>query len=110
MPNVPELFYDPTGKEPQPRPLGEVHGLVVYDYQPTSAVNYFRYNNNDSNKYNDNDENNDNDDNNNTIMNLSKHKQHNHQQQHSNIKKHQYHEQNHDDHNIIITNTNKANK
>ena len=43
MPGVPEVFYEPTGKEPCPRPLGEDHGMVVFDYMPTSPVNYFRY-------------------------------------------------------------------
>ena len=42
VPGVPEIFYDPTGKEPCPRPLGEDHGMVVFDYMPTSPVNYFR--------------------------------------------------------------------
>ena len=41
VPSVPELFYEPTGKEPMPRPLGEDHGVVVYEYNPTSSVNYF---------------------------------------------------------------------
>ena len=42
VPGVPEVFYEPTGKEPCPRPLGEDHGMVVFDYMPTSPVNYFR--------------------------------------------------------------------
>ena len=41
MPSSPEIFYDPTGKEPQPRPVGEEHGSVVYNYRPASQVNYF---------------------------------------------------------------------
>lgn len=45
VPGVPEIFYEPTGKEPCPRPLGEDHGMVVFDYMPTSPVNYFRWEN-----------------------------------------------------------------
>ena len=30
-----------SGKEAQPRPLGEDHGLVVYNYKPSNQVNYF---------------------------------------------------------------------
>jgi len=41
VPGVPEIFYEPSGKEPCPRPLGEDHGMVVFDYMPTSPVNYF---------------------------------------------------------------------
>ena len=40
-----EVFYEVGGKEPTPRPLGEDHGVVVFDYQPmgTGIMNYFRY-------------------------------------------------------------------
>ena len=39
------MFYEVGGKEPTPRPLGEDHGTVVFDYQPvgTGIMNYFRY-------------------------------------------------------------------
>ena len=30
-----------SGKEAQPRPLGEDHGVVVYNYKPSNQVNYF---------------------------------------------------------------------
>ena len=33
-----------SGKEAQPRPLGEDHGVLVYNYKPSNQVNYFRYN------------------------------------------------------------------
>ena len=36
------IFGPLLGKEPCPRPLGEDHGMVVFDYMPTSPVNYFR--------------------------------------------------------------------
>ena len=42
VPSIPEVFYEPTGKEPMPRPLGEEHGTVCFEYMPTSPVNYFR--------------------------------------------------------------------
>ena len=29
------------GKEPQPRPLGEDHGVVVFQYKPSNQGNYF---------------------------------------------------------------------
>ena len=41
-PCTPEVFYNPTGKEPQPRPLGEEHGTLCYEYSPSSPVSYFR--------------------------------------------------------------------
>ena len=41
VPSVPELFYEPTGKEPMPRPLGEEHGTIIWEYLPVSPVNYF---------------------------------------------------------------------
>lgn len=29
-----------AGKELQPRPVGEEHGIIVYNYMPISAVHY----------------------------------------------------------------------
>ena len=43
VPIVHELFYEVTGKEPQPRPLGEEHGITIFEYSPGGPVNYFRY-------------------------------------------------------------------
>ncbi|KAK9728682.1 Cytosolic carboxypeptidase N-terminal domain [Popillia japonica] len=40
VPAVPEPYYVPTGKEVQPKPVGEECGIVVYQYYPISAVNY----------------------------------------------------------------------
>uniref|UniRef100_A0A336MBI9 CSON013163 protein n=1 Tax=Culicoides sonorensis TaxID=179676 RepID=A0A336MBI9_CULSO len=40
-PDQPEPYYQPTGKELQPRPVGEENGVVVYNYNPISAVHYF---------------------------------------------------------------------
>lgn len=39
-PEQPEPYYKATGKELQPRPVGEEHGLIVYNYMPISAVHY----------------------------------------------------------------------
>lgn len=39
-PPTPELYYQPTGKEIQPKPIGEEAGTVVFQYYPMSAVNY----------------------------------------------------------------------
>lgn len=39
-PETPEPYYQPTGKELQPRPVGEENGVVVFNYQPISAVHY----------------------------------------------------------------------
>lgn len=39
-PEAPEPFYENTGKELQPRPVGEENGIVIYNYNPVSAVNY----------------------------------------------------------------------
>lgn len=39
-PEVPEPYYQSTGKELQPRPVGEENGIVIYNYNPVSAVNY----------------------------------------------------------------------
>jgi hypothetical protein len=35
----PEEYYQPSGKELQPRPVGE-EGTVVFNYMPISAVHY----------------------------------------------------------------------
>lgn len=35
-----EAYYQPTGKEVMPKPVGEECGEVVYQYYPVSAVNY----------------------------------------------------------------------
>ncbi|XP_055709580.1 cytosolic carboxypeptidase Nna1 isoform X2 [Phlebotomus papatasi] len=40
VPESPEPYYQPTGKELQPRPVGEENGIVIYNYNPVSAVNY----------------------------------------------------------------------
>ncbi|KAK4324423.1 hypothetical protein Pmani_004939 [Petrolisthes manimaculis] len=40
-PLYPEPFYEPTGTELRPQPVGDELGRVVYQYYPTSAVNYF---------------------------------------------------------------------
>ncbi|XP_059617798.1 cytosolic carboxypeptidase Nna1 [Phlebotomus argentipes] len=40
VPEAPEPYYQPTGKELQPRPVGEENGIVIYNYNPVSAVNY----------------------------------------------------------------------
>ncbi|CAG0883205.1 unnamed protein product [Cyprideis torosa] len=40
-PEEPELFYTPSGYEPKPQPVGEEEGIVVYQYLPTCAVNFF---------------------------------------------------------------------
>lgn len=39
-PETPEPYYQPTGKELQPRPVGEENGVIVFNYNPTSAVHY----------------------------------------------------------------------
>ncbi|KAK5643634.1 hypothetical protein RI129_007479 [Pyrocoelia pectoralis] len=41
VPSVPEPYYVPNGKEVQPKPVGEELGMIVYQYYPISAVNYF---------------------------------------------------------------------
>ncbi|GLH14523.1 Cytosolic carboxypeptidase Nna1, partial [Gryllus bimaculatus] len=41
VPPVPEQYYQPTGQEVQPKPIGEEAGQVVFQYYPISAVNYF---------------------------------------------------------------------
>jgi hypothetical protein len=35
-----EEYYQPTGREVQPKPVGEEAGQVVFQYNPVSAVNY----------------------------------------------------------------------
>ncbi len=38
-----EVFYEVSGKEPTPRPLGEDHGAVIFEYYPgNNTINYFR--------------------------------------------------------------------
>ncbi|XP_058827587.1 uncharacterized protein LOC131687507 isoform X2 [Topomyia yanbarensis] len=39
-PESPEPYYQPTGKELQPRPVGEENGVILFNYNPTSAVHY----------------------------------------------------------------------
>lgn len=41
-PSEPEPYYQPTGREVQPKPVGEEAGSVVFQYYPMSAVNYVR--------------------------------------------------------------------
>lgn len=40
MPPVPEEYYQPNGREIQPKPVGEEAGAIVFQYYPMSAVNY----------------------------------------------------------------------
>ncbi|CAO1409928.1 unnamed protein product [Diamesa tonsa] len=40
-PEQPEPYFKATGKELQPRAVGEDHGIIVYNYMPISAVHYF---------------------------------------------------------------------
>ncbi|KAM7348742.1 nna1 carboxypeptidase isoform 3-T3 [Cochliomyia hominivorax] len=40
VPQQPEPFYQPTGNELKPNPVGEENGIVVFNYNPISAVNY----------------------------------------------------------------------
>lgn len=42
-PEQPEPYYKATGKELQPRPVGEEHGIIVYNYMPISAVHYVSF-------------------------------------------------------------------
>ncbi|XP_055371529.1 cytosolic carboxypeptidase 1 [Condylostylus longicornis] len=39
-PEIPEPYYKPTGHELRPRPVGEENGIVVFNYNPVSAVHY----------------------------------------------------------------------
>ncbi|KAL3266621.1 hypothetical protein HHI36_010785 [Cryptolaemus montrouzieri] len=41
VPSQPEPYYTPTGLEMQPKPSGEEYGMIVFQYSPISAVNYF---------------------------------------------------------------------
>ncbi|KAK4886667.1 hypothetical protein RN001_002938 [Aquatica leii] len=41
VPSTPESYYVPTGKEVQPKPVGDEFGIIVYQYFPISAANYF---------------------------------------------------------------------
>lgn len=43
IPSVPEPYNKPTGNELQPRSVGEENGVVVFNYNPVSAVNYVSY-------------------------------------------------------------------
>lgn len=40
VPAKPEPYYEPTGRELRPRPVGEENGVIVYTYNPICAVNY----------------------------------------------------------------------
>lgn len=40
MPPCPEQYYQPTGREIQPKPVGDEAGTIVFQYYPMSAVNY----------------------------------------------------------------------
>uniref|UniRef100_A0A1A9VWF8 Peptidase M14 domain-containing protein n=1 Tax=Glossina austeni TaxID=7395 RepID=A0A1A9VWF8_GLOAU len=40
VPDIPEFYYRPSGNELKPRPVGEENGIVVFNYNPISAVNY----------------------------------------------------------------------
>lgn len=46
IPAQPEPFYQQTGNELKPNPVGEENGIVVFNYNPISAVNYVSTNNN----------------------------------------------------------------
>lgn len=39
-PLYPEAFYEASGTELRPQPVGDELGRVVYQYYPTSSVNY----------------------------------------------------------------------
>ncbi|KAL1505438.1 hypothetical protein ABEB36_005007 [Hypothenemus hampei] len=41
VPSTPEPYYQVSGTECQPKPSGEEFGIIVYQYTPISAVNYF---------------------------------------------------------------------
>lgn len=43
VPPIPEPYYQPSGRELQPRPVGDENGAVVFTYNPISAVNYVSY-------------------------------------------------------------------
>lgn len=40
VPSKPEPYYEPTGRELRPRPVGDENGVIVYAYNPICAVNY----------------------------------------------------------------------
>lgn len=40
VPQTPEPYYQSSGRELQPRPVGEENGEVIYSYNPICAVNY----------------------------------------------------------------------
>ncbi|XP_020715227.1 uncharacterized protein LOC101453751 isoform X3 [Ceratitis capitata] len=40
VPAQPEPYNQPSGHELKPRPVGEENGMVVFNYNPVSAVNY----------------------------------------------------------------------
>ena len=42
-PLYPESFYQASGRELRPQPVGDEMGRVVYHYYPTSAVNYVSF-------------------------------------------------------------------
>jgi hypothetical protein len=42
-PATPEQYYVPSGRELQPKPVGEEAGTVIYDYNPTTAVTYVSF-------------------------------------------------------------------
>lgn len=42
-PEKPEPCYQRTGNELKPRPVGEENGIIVFNYNPISAVNYVSY-------------------------------------------------------------------
>ncbi|XP_023289899.1 cytosolic carboxypeptidase 2 [Orussus abietinus] len=41
VPASPEPYYVPTGKEPQPKAVGDEFGSIVFHYCPLSVTNYF---------------------------------------------------------------------
>ncbi|XP_073832558.1 nna1 carboxypeptidase isoform X3 [Musca autumnalis] len=55
VPAQPEPFYQPTGKELKPNPVGEENGIVVFNYNPISAVNYDKSNRSAHKNHNDDD-------------------------------------------------------
>lgn len=40
----PEPYYNITGREIQPKPVGEEAGILIYQYYPISSVDYVRFN------------------------------------------------------------------
>ncbi|XP_058978077.1 cytosolic carboxypeptidase Nna1 isoform X3 [Musca domestica] len=61
VPAQPEPFYQPTGKELKPNPVGEENGIVVFNYNPISAVNYDKSARSSSNKNHNDDDSSDSD-------------------------------------------------